>query len=74
MQHETSVLFKVNVWPFLQQVPPERVVSVHDVSNIYHVPLLLLEQSEFMKIGTRQVFMTGAVLPSDAHVRGDDLK
>lgn len=28
------------------QVPPERVVSVHDVSNIYHVPLLLLEQSE----------------------------
>ncbi|CAM9714690.1 unnamed protein product, partial [Laminaria digitata] len=29
------------------QVPPERVVSVHDVSNIYHVPLLLLEQSEF---------------------------
>lgn len=29
------------------QVPPERVVSVHDVSNIYHVPLLLLKQSEF---------------------------
>eukprot|EP00903_Cladosiphon_okamuranus_P006608 g6455.t1 len=27
------------------QVPPERVVSVHDVSNIYHVPLLLLEQN-----------------------------
>lgn len=30
------------------QVPPERVVSVHDVSNIYHVPLLLLEQSKHL--------------------------
>lgn len=30
------------------QVPPERVISVHDVSNIYHVPLLLLRQSELI--------------------------
>lgn len=26
-------------------VPPSQVVSVHDVGNVYHVPLLLLEQN-----------------------------
>ncbi len=48
-QHETCCSLRFYYWltaSCLQQVPPERVVSVHDVSNIYHVPLLLLEQSE----------------------------
>lgn len=26
------------------QVPPENIISVYDVSNIYHVPLILVEQ------------------------------
>lgn len=28
------------------QVPPEHVLTVHDVSNIYHVPLLLESQGK----------------------------
>lgn len=47
----------------LIKVPPERVVSVHDVSNIYHVPLLLLEQSEclFWELTNFVVLCHGAI-------------
>lgn len=36
---------------FFCQVPPEHLLSVADVSNIYHVPLLLHKQQAAKKVG-----------------------
>lgn len=39
------------------QVPPENVLTVHDVPNIYHVPLMLHEQNA-LEIITRRLQLT----------------
>ncbi|CAM9715714.1 unnamed protein product, partial [Chrysoparadoxa australica] len=44
------------------QVPPARIISVHDVSNIYRVPLLLIDQhfpallAQRLRLGSRHTF------------------
>jgi CTP synthase len=45
------------------QVPPANVLAVHDVSNIYHVPLILAEQN-VADIIRRQLKLDGSMLPA----------
>ena len=42
-------------------VPPCHVMSVHDVNNVYHVPLLLLQQN-LHKIMAKELNIGGAIL------------
>jgi hypothetical protein len=69
VQSHTQLLCGTLAHFVFAQVPPPCVMSVHDVSNIYRVPLLLLEQgfpallAQRLRLGGRHVTVRPSSLP-----------